>query len=110
MESQKETNNDKERDILYSQSIKAGHRMYYLDVKKNRREELYISITESKKKIDESQDLQQVSYEKHKIFIYKEDFQKFVDCFQHVVDFIEKEQGEAEPRAENNDIQIDMDF
>ena len=64
--------NDKE--IVFSKSIKAGKRIYYLDVKKNRKDEMFLAITESKKVVMGEGDDSQVSFEKHKIFLYKEDF------------------------------------
>ena len=68
--------NDKE--IVFSKSIKAGKRIYYLDVKKNRKDEMFLAITESKKVVMGEGDDSQVSFEKHKIFLYKEDFGKFM--------------------------------
>lgn len=83
--------NDKE--IVFSQSIKAGKRIYYLDVKKNRKDEMFLSITESKKVVMGEGDDAQVSFEKHKIFIYKEDFEKFMAGLQQAVNFIREQQG-----------------
>lgn len=82
--------NDKE--IIFSQSIKAGKRIYYLDVKKNRKDEMFLAITESKK-IVTGEDDQQVSFEKHKIFLYREDFEKFINGLMQAVHYIENEQG-----------------
>ena len=62
----------KEPEIVYSRSVKAGKRIYYLDVKKARNEDLYLCITESKKK--SSADDANPQFEKHKVFLYKEDF------------------------------------
>ncbi|MDP4238768.1 MAG: DUF3276 family protein [Bacteroidota bacterium] len=90
----------KDNEIIYSKAIKAGKRIYYLDVKKSRNEDLFLAITESKKKVVGSDEDAQVTYEKHKIFLYKEDFDKFVEGLQDVVGFIKREQGEATPRAE----------
>lgn len=64
--------NDKE--IVFSKSIKAGKRIYYLDVKKNRKDEMFLAITESKKVITGEGDDSQVSFEKHKIFLYRRTF------------------------------------
>ena len=61
--------NDKE--IVFSQSIKAGKRIYYLDVKKNRKDEMFLAITESKKVVMGEGDDSQVSFEKHKSFCTK---------------------------------------
>ena len=77
--------NDKE--IVFSKSIKAGKRIYYLDVKKNRKDEMFLAITESKKVIMGEGDDSQVSFEKHKIFLYREDFQKFMAGLTEAIDF-----------------------
>lgn len=83
--------NDKE--IVFSQSIKAGKRIYYLDVKKNRKDEMFLAITESKKIVMGEGDDSQVSFEKHKIFLYKEDFEKFMNGLRQAIGFIEEQQG-----------------
>jgi hypothetical protein len=88
----------KDNEIMYSVAIKAGKRIYYLDVKKSRNEDLYLAITESKKKITGFEEDAQVTYEKHKIFLYKEDFDKFAEGLQDVIGFIKREQGEAPQR------------
>jgi len=90
----------KDNEIIYSKAIKAGKRIYYLDVKKSRNEDLFLAITESKKKVIGHEDDVQVTYEKHKIFLYKEDFNKFIEGLQDVVGFINREQGEATPRSD----------
>lgn len=87
--------NDKE--IVFSKSIKAGKRIYYLDVKKNRKDEMFLAITESKKIVNGEGEDAQVSFEKHKIFLYKEDFDKFINGLMEAVDFIkERETPENE--------------
>ncbi|MDD2286500.1 MAG: DUF3276 family protein [Paludibacter sp.] len=88
----------KDNEIIYSKSIKAGKRIYYLDVKKSRNEDLFLAITESKKKVNGFDQEAQVTYEKHKIFLYKEDFNKFLEGLEDVIGFIKREQGEALPR------------
>lgn len=92
----------KDNEIIYSKAIKAGKRIYYLDVKKSRNEDLYLAITESKKKVVGFDEDAQVTYEKHKIFLYKEDFDKFVEGLEDVVGFIKRQQGEA-PQREYRD-------
>jgi hypothetical protein len=93
----------KENDIIYSKAIKAGKRIYYLDVKKSRNDDLYLSITESKKRVMGSDDAQ-VSYEKHKIFLYKEDFSEFTEGLEDVISFIKRELGTPIiPRSEYNE-------
>ncbi len=91
----------KDNEIIYSKAIKAGKRIYYLDVKKSRNEDLFLAITESKKKVTGTDDDLQVTYEKHKIFLYKEDFDKFIEGLEEVIGFIKTEQGEATPRYED---------
>ena len=71
-----------DKEIVYSQSVKAGKRIYYMDVKKSRKDELFLAITESKKIVTGEGDDAQVSYEKHKIFLYKEDFDKFCNSLK----------------------------
>ncbi|MEA4935695.1 hypothetical protein SDC9_199542 [bioreactor metagenome] len=88
----------KDNEIIYSKSIKAGKRIYYLDVKKSRNNDLFLAITESKKKVNGFDQDAQVTYEKHKIFLYKEDFSKFVEGLEDVIGFIKREQGEAPQR------------
>ena len=83
--------NDKE--IVFSQSIKAGKRIYYLDVKKNRKDEMFLDISDSKKSVMGEGDDSQVSFEKHKIFLYKEDFEKFMNGLQQAIGFIQEQQG-----------------
>ncbi|MFV0391050.1 MAG: DUF3276 family protein [Paludibacteraceae bacterium] len=90
----------KDNEIFYSKAIKAGKRIYYLDVKKSRNDDLYLAITESKKKVVGYDEDARVTYEKHKIFLYKEDFDKFVEGLEDVIAFIKQEQGEPTPRPE----------
>lgn len=97
----------KDNEIIYSRAIKAGKRIYYLDVKKSRNEDLFLAITESKKKVSGFDQDVQVTYEKHKIFLYKEDFSKFVEGLEDVIGFIKREQGEAAPReVPENDVEV----
>mgnify|MGYP000954781971 FL=1 len=98
----------KESEIIYSKAIKAGKRIYYLDVKKSRNEDLFLAITESKKKVVGNEDDLQVTYEKHKIFLYKEDFDKFIEGLEDVVSFIKREQGEA-PQREDKTISFEKE-
>ncbi|MDX9747998.1 MAG: DUF3276 family protein [Paludibacter sp.] len=100
MESEKRKVDFEKRDneIVYSRSIKAGKRIYYLDVKKSRNDDLFLAITESKKKVSTTDQDATVTYEKHKIFLYKEDFSKFMEGMEEVIGFIRKEQGDAPQR------------
>ena len=81
---------DGDKEIVFSKAIKAGKRIYYLDVKKNRKDEMFLAITESKKIVSGEGDDSQVSFEKHKIFLYKEDFEKFMNGLQQAIQFIAK--------------------
>ena len=95
-----------EPEIVYSRAVKAGKRIYYLDVKKARNEDLYLCITESKRKVDAGGHF---SYDKHKIFLYKEDFEKFTEGLEEVIAYIKNNclKGE-QPSAENfSDVNFD---
>ena len=80
-----ENSNDQEkyRNEIYSKSVRAGKRTYFFDVKSTRSGDHYLTITESKKKFDQEGNFH---FEKHKIFLYKEDFDKFKDGLIEVVD------------------------
>lgn len=78
---------NQDRNEVLSKAVKAGKRTYFFDVKKSRNEELYLTITESKRKINS--DTGDFYYEKHKIFLYKEDFEKFKNALTGVTEFIE---------------------
>ncbi len=101
MESEKKKLDFEKRDneIIYSKAIKAGKRIYYLDVKKSRNDDLFLAITESKKRISGFEQDTQVTYEKHKIFLYKEDFTKFMEGMEDVIGFIKRELGDLPERT-----------
>jgi hypothetical protein len=104
---------DGDKEIVFSKAIKAGKRIYYLDVKKNRKEEMFLAITESKKIVSGEGDDAQVSFEKHKIFLYKEDFEKFMDGLHQAIQYIESDGNEdlSLPEESNTEeIKIDIDF
>ncbi len=88
----------KEPEIVYSRSVKAGKRIYYLDVKKARNEDLYLCITESKKKSSGEDAVP--TFEKHKVFLYKEDFAHFTEGLEDVINFVKGQLGEIEARPE----------
>lgn len=88
----------KEPEIVYSRSVKAGKRIYYLDVKKARNEDLYLCITESKKKSGMEDEVP--TFEKHKVFLYKEDFAHFTDGLNDVINYVKAQLGEIEEREE----------
>ena len=72
--------NDLDRDLVFSQAVKAGKRIYYFDVKQSKNGDRYISITESKKVVEGSFENPHISFEKHKLFLYKEDYEKFLNA------------------------------
>lgn len=78
-----------ERDMMFSKVIKAGSRVYYIDVKKSKKDDMYITITESKRVSQKDEEVPR--YEKHKLFLYKEDFEKFKDALNEAIDFTNKE-------------------
>lgn len=77
----------REKDELFSKAVKAGKRTYFFDVKSTKNDEKYITITESKRRFDEDQ--QRFFYEKHKIFLYKEDFEKVSKGLNDAINYIE---------------------
>ncbi|MCF8364086.1 MAG: PUR family DNA/RNA-binding protein [Prolixibacteraceae bacterium] len=93
---------ERNRQEIHSQVIRAGKRTYFFDVKSTRNEEYYLTITESKKKFFDNG---KFHYEKHKVFLYPEDFHKFAQTLEDVIGFIQENQPElksdrAEPAAE----------
>jgi hypothetical protein len=105
-EFRKKTADEIEKDVIFSHAIKAGKRIYYMDVRKTRKDEMYLSITESKKIVSGEGEDQQVSFEKHKIFLYREDFSNFIDGLTKTIKFIHEaektgadEPADAAPQA-----------
>jgi len=82
-----EENKTNGRDEIFSTKVKAGKRTYFFDVKATRSNDYYLTITESKKRFKEDG----FTYEKHKIFLYKEDFNKFVEALNSTVNHVKKE-------------------
>ncbi|MEM7110111.1 MAG: DUF3276 family protein [Bacteroidota bacterium] len=80
-------NNTKEREEIYSERVRAGKRTYFFDVKATRSNDYYLTITESKRRYKDDG----FSYEKHKIFLYKEDFNKFLDALTNTVNHVKDE-------------------
>lgn len=78
-----------EKEIIFSKNIKAVSRVYYIDVKKSRKDDMYITITESKRISSKEEEVPR--YEKHKLFLYKEDFTKFKDGLIEAIEFISNE-------------------
>lgn len=80
-------NKEKGRDEIYSERVRAGKRTYFFDVKATRSEDYYLTITESKRKFNDDG----FTYEKHKIFLYKEDFNKFLEALNGTIDHVKTE-------------------
>ena len=79
-------NNEKRMESVYSKRIRAGkRRTYFFDVRATRGNDYYITITESRKKFNED------GYDRHKIFLYKEDFNKFLKALTEAVDYVKTE-------------------
>ncbi|MEB2776247.1 DUF3276 family protein [Algoriphagus sp. D3-2-R+10] len=76
-----------DREEIFSKKVKAGKRTYFFDVKSTRSNDYYLTITESKRKVNG----ESFTYEKHKIFLYKEDFFKFVEALNESVDHVKNE-------------------
>lgn len=76
-------NNDKKMESVYSKRIKAGkRRTYFFDVRETRGSDFYLTITESRKRFESD------GYDRHKIFLYKEDFNKFIKGLTEAIDFV----------------------
>ncbi|MFN8289524.1 MAG: DUF3276 family protein [Chitinophagaceae bacterium] len=79
-------NNDKKAESIYSKRIRAGkRRTYFFDVRATRGNDYYLTITESRKRFDDN------GYDRHKIFLYKEDFNKFIKALGEAVDYVKTE-------------------
>jgi len=97
--------NHQQQEEIYSKVVRAGKRTYFFDVKATRNDDYYLTITESKKRFNRDG---KSFYEKHKVFLYKEDFDKFADALTETVEYIKEnrpEPVEREPRkpAERQD-------
>ena len=82
-----EENKTNGREEIYSAKVKAGKRTYFFDVKSTRSSDYYLTITESKKRFKEDG----FTYEKHKIFLYKEDFNKFLEALSGTINHVKNE-------------------
>ena len=72
-------------DDVFSKPVRAGKRTYFFDVKATKNNDYYLTITESKRRVDKDG---RFSYDKHKIFLYKEDFEKFTEGLEEVLNYI----------------------
>jgi hypothetical protein len=115
-------NNDKKMESIYSKRIRAGkRRTYFFDVRATRGNDYYLTITESRKRFNDN------GYDRHKIFLYKEDFNKFIKALTEAVDYVKTDlmpdfdfdaynhdempevEGEVETEVENNGITAEVE-
>jgi hypothetical protein len=75
---------EREKEKIYSKRVRAGKRTYFFDVKSTRSNDYYLTITESRRHPQGDG----FTYEKHKMFLYKEDFDKFVEALQETIEFV----------------------
>ena len=105
-----------DREEIFSKSVRAGRRTYFFDVRSTRAGDYYMTITESKKFSNEDGS---AHYKKHKIYLYKEDFDEFASSFKEVSDFIFDKKGrevisnqgntESQEDATNSSLESDDD-
>jgi hypothetical protein len=103
------TAEDSDHREIFSRAVRAGKRTYFFDVKATRRNDYFLTITESKKRFQKDG---RFFFEKHKIFLYKEDFDKFAEGFQEVIEFIKtvKTDGNGQDGEELTDNYTNVDF
>src|ERR1700761_4682697 len=90
---------NREREEVFSKKVRAGKRTYFFDVKATRSNDYYVTVTESKKRLEDG------VFVKHKIFLYKEDFEKFVEGLKDTIDYIKANQEVVEKRYEFSETQ-----
>ncbi|TFH27920.1 MAG: DUF3276 family protein [Bacteroidia bacterium] len=101
------------REEIHSKAVRAGKRTYFFDVKATRRNDYYLTITESKKRFNRDG---KFFYEKHKLFLYKEDFDKFAESLTEIIEYIrvanpqpiEIDEGESKHRVNHEDRAKDL--
>lgn len=86
-----ETQEKVDAEGVFSKVLRAGRRTYFFDVRETRAGDYYLTITESKKNTQEDG---AVYYKKHKIYLYKEDFESFKDMLDETTDFVFSQKGE----------------
>jgi hypothetical protein len=96
MEDNEKIDRDRDKEEIFSRTVRAGKRTYFFDVKATIAEERYLTITESKRRFNNEQG--KFFYEKHKLFLYREDFEKFVNGLNDAIEFIQT--GKAPERIE----------
>ncbi|OCX53096.1 DNA-binding protein [Mucilaginibacter sp. PPCGB 2223] len=89
---------NRDREEVFSKKVRAGKRTYFFDVKATRSNDYYITVTESKKRLEDG------VFVKHKIFLYKEDFEKFAEGLKDTIDYIKANQEVVEKRYEYSEV------
>ncbi|MFW6218751.1 MAG: DUF3276 family protein [Bacteroidota bacterium] len=102
-----ESTEKKERQEIFSRAVRAGKRTYFFDVKATRKDDYYLTITESKKRYNRDG---KYFYEKHKVFLYKEDFDKFLEGLTSSIDFIKENNPETHKTEEIPDENTSEDY
>ena len=101
---------ENEHEEIYSNAVRAGKRTYFFDVRATRGNDYYLTITESKRKYNEDGSYE---YKKHKIFLYKEDFEKFSDAlsdaFKEVINLKHNQEKESSDRIEQKFTEVSFD-
>jgi hypothetical protein len=93
---EREIDRDRDKEEIFSRTVRAGKRTYFFDVKATIADERYLTITESKRRFNNEQG--KFFYEKHKLFLYREDFEKFNNGLNDAIEFIQT--GKAPEREE----------
>lgn len=99
-----------DNEILFSKTVKAGKRIYYIDVKRDRKGEFYLSMTESKRLKDVNNNALHPTFEKHKIFLYREDLEKFMDALYDAAEFTKANAPESRRSREWTEAGNNLDF
>ncbi|MFN5415980.1 MAG: DUF3276 family protein [Flavobacteriia bacterium] len=92
--------NKDRNDEIFSKAVKAGKRTYFFDIKSTKAKDLYLTITESKKVEENGRE----TYQKHKIFLYKEDFEKFKEGFEEVISKIDELKATSDFKQETESL------
>jgi hypothetical protein len=99
---------DRDREEIFSRTVRAGKRTYFFDVKATIADEFYLTITESKRRFNNEQG--KFFYEKHKLFLYKEDFDKFNNGLVDAIEFIKTGKAPDRPMTESEEGESHMNF
>ena len=98
---------DDSSEQIYSKAVRAGKRTYFIDVKATRGDDYYLTITESRKRVDKDG---YATFSRNQIYLYKEDFAKFIDGLSEMVDFIKEHKPEYFAESEEAHPSIDDEF